>query len=209
VDFYNVKIKCDRRALIPRPETEILVEVVLEKLKKINNPIILDIGTGSGNIAVALAKNIIGAEVVGIDISEEALELAGENALANEVGDSAKFIAGDVFDAGFVENLGEFDCIAANPPYVAEYEKDKLQPEVVEFEPADALFSPGDPLRFFKTIIPFAPRILNRGGLLAFEVGLGQSDLVKELMSSVFADTQSREDLAGIERVVTGNKKNR
>jgi release factor glutamine methyltransferase len=200
VDFFNVRIKCDPRALIPRPETEILVETVLERLKGMRSPRILDLGTGSGNIAVALAKNISDAAVMGVDISEKALELAGENALANEVGDNV--------NKGFVENLGLFDCVVSNPPYVAEHEKDKLQPEVIEFEPAEALFSSGDPLRFFRAIIESAPRILNQDGLLAFEVGLGQSDLVKELMSTGFADIKSLNDLAGIERVVTGIIKN-
>lgn len=208
VDFYNVKIKCDPRALIPRPETEILIETVLERLKGMRSPRILDVGTGSGNIAVALAKNISDAAVMGVDISEKALELAGENALANEVGDSVNFATGDVLDKGFVENLGLFDCVVSNPPYVAEHEKDRLQPEVIEFEPAEALFSSGDPLRFFRAIIESAPRILNQEGLLALEVGLGQSELVKELMSTGFADIQSYDDLAGIERVVTGIVKN-
>lgn len=204
VDFYNVRIKCDRRALIPRPETEILVEIVLEKLKGAESPRILDIGTGSGNIAITLAKNIPHGSVTGIDISEDALELAEENAAENDVQDRIQFAKGDILNKDLVESLGLFDCVVANPPYVGEHEKDKLQPEVVEYEPAEALFSPGDPLRFFMAIIESAPMILDRKGLLAFETGLGQVDRVKAAMSGRFDEIHSYKDLAGIERVVTG-----
>lgn len=207
VDFYNVRIKCDPRALIPRPETEMLVEIVLDILKDIKSPRILDIGTGSGNIAIALAKNIDDATVLGLDISGKALELARENSKANEVEERVDFIAGDIFDRALIDKLDIVDCVVSNPPYVAEYEMDKLQPEVIEFEPAEALFCPGDPLKFFKAIIEFAPGILNRGGLLAFEVGLGQAEVVKGLMSTGFVDIRLHEDLAGINRIVTGNLK--
>lgn len=204
VEFYNVKIKCDRRALIPRPETEVLVEVVIEALKDFKSPKILDIGTGTGNIAIALAKNIPDSSVVGVDISEDALALAGENAAINNVQKKTGFIFGDVFDNRFIENLDKSDCVVSNPPYVSESEKDRLQPEVIKHEPRVALFSPEDPLRFFKVISGRAPGILRPGGLMAFEVGLGQAGIVKEIMSPLFIDVRLYKDLAGIDRVVTG-----
>jgi len=204
VEFYNVTIKCDRRALIPRPETETLVDIVLEKLRRFRSPRILDIGTGSGNIAIALANNIADGFIIGIDISEKALELAKENAAKNNVQSLTKFFMGDVLNKTFTDILDIFDCIVANPPYVAEFEKDKLQPEVIKCEPEMALISPGDPLKFFKAIIGIAPEILERRGLLAFEVGLGQAEMVKDMMSPRFTDLFSYKDLSGIERVVTG-----
>lgn len=204
VEFYNVKIKCDRRALIPRPETEVLVEIVLDKLKDFKSPKILDIGTGSGNIAIALAKNMDAGFVVGLDISEDALNLARENAVENNVQEHTIFLAGDILDRELIEDLDIFDCVVSNPPYVSESEIDILQPEVIEHEPRTALFSSGDPLSFFKVIIGIAPEILRPDGLMAFEVGLGQAEMVKDLMSSKFRDLHSYKDLAGIERVITG-----
>lgn len=204
VDFYNVSLECDPRALIPRPETEVLVEVVINELQKVESPIILDIGTGSGNIAVALAVNVAGAKITGLDISEAALELAGENAAGNNVADRIKFFSGDIFDPDIVDELETYDCVVSNPPYVAVDEKENLQPEVIEHEPAEALFSTEDPLKFFKVIINLGPRLLSRGGLLAFETGLGQFERVKEMMSQGYNNIQSFRDLAGIERVVTG-----
>ena len=209
VEFYNVRIKCDSRALIPRPETEILVDVVLKKIQGMKSPRILDIGTGSGNIAIALARNSINAYVVGVDISIDALNLALENAIANEVQDRISLIAGDILDEKFVANLGAFDCVVSNPPYVAEFEKEKLQPEVIEFEPEIALFSPGDPLRFFRAITEAAPRILKTSGLIAFEIGLGQASEIKRIMTLGFEKLAFLKDLSGIDRVITGNLKSR
>jgi release factor glutamine methyltransferase len=207
VEFYNVIIKCDQRALIPRPETEVLVDIVLGKLKNLKTPRILDIGTGSGNIAIAMAKNIADGFIVGIDISKGALDLARENAVENDVQKRTEFFAGDIFDRKFMEDLDVFDCIVSNPPYVAESERDGLQAEVIEYEPEMALISPGDPLRFFKTIIGIASGILKPRGLLAFEVGLGQAETVKDMMSPRFKDLQAYKDLSGIDRVVIGTVK--
>jgi len=129
-EFYNIRLKCDPRALIPRPETEILVDNVIEKLRNYQSPKILDIGSGSGNIAIALAMNIKDSSVIGVDISRDAIGLAVENAGLNGVRDRVRFIKGDILDDRFVQTLDLFDCVAANPPYVAEFEMDKLQPEV-------------------------------------------------------------------------------
>jgi len=203
-EFYNVFIKCDPRALIPRPETEILVETVIRKLKHLEFPSILDIGTGSGNIAIALAKNIDGAQSVGVDISEKALELARSNATLNGVSGRSRFVAGDISDVKFVESLGHFDCVVSNPPYVSEAQKDMLQPEVIEFEPKVALFSPGNPLRFFEIIVGATTHLLREKGVMAFEVGLGQAgDIKKMMLSAGFESVEISKDLAGRDRVIT------
>jgi release factor glutamine methyltransferase len=204
VEFYNIRLKCDRRALIPRPETEILVETVIERLKDKDSPKILDIGTGSGNIAISLAKNITDSKVTGIDISEEALELAEFNVALNDIRGRLNLLSGDIKDENFVKSLGRFDCVVSNPPYISEDEIDGLQPEVVEFEPRCALVSPGDPLGFFKVILESIPEILRPEGLLAFEVGLGQAQDVRDLMSGKFDMIELIKDLTGINRIVIG-----
>lgn len=204
IEFYNIKLQIDKRALIPRPETEILVETVIQKLQEIPSPAILDFGTGSGNIAIALAKNIARSNVTGIDISEEALELARSNAKMNLVEDRTHWMRGDIKDDIFIESLGLFDCVVSNPPYVTHMEKDSLQPEVIEHEPHIALFSGNDPLIFFKVIIGNSLYILKPGGLLAFEVGMGQAGYVSKLMKASFKEIDTVRDLTGIERVVTG-----
>ena len=204
IEFYNIKLKCDPRAMIPRPETEILVDTVIELLKDKNSPEILDIGAGSGNIAIALAKNIPDSRVTGIDISEEALGLAEFNVGLNDIRGRLDLLCGDIEDENFAKSLGRFDCAVSNPPYVSEDEIDRLQPEVVEFEPKIALISPEDPLGFFKTIVRFIDYILKPGGLLALEVGLGQAGDVKALMLNKHKKINIVRDLAGIDRVVTG-----
>ena len=204
VEFYNIRLQIDRRALIPRPETEILVETVIDKLRKVSSPAILDIGTGSGNIAIALAKNIAGSHVTGIDVSEDALELARANARLNSVENNTKWINGDIKSNLVWKSLGAFDCVVSNPPYVTFQERGELQPEVIEHEPEVALFSGDDPLTFFKVIIEYSLYILRHGGLLAFEVGMGQAENVCRLMNSEFIEIETSLDLGGIERVVTG-----
>lgn len=204
VEFYNIKLKCDPRAMIPRPETEILVDVVIKRLKDKDSPEILDIGTGCGDIAIALAKNIPDSRVTGLDISEKALQLADENARLNNIRNNVTFLAGNIHNQDFVRSIGMFDCVVSNPPYVSEGDKDKLQPEVVEFEPGIALFSPGDPLLFYKSILGSVSHIVKPGGLIAFEVGPGQADDVRSLMTEKFRRIKIVKDLVGIDRVVTG-----
>ena len=204
VEFYNIRLKCDPKAMIPRPETEILVETVIKQLEDKDSPMILDIGTGSGNIAIALAKNIGDSKVTGIDISERALKLARFNAELNNIRGRLNLLSGDIKDENFVKSLGRFDCVASNPPYVSEDEIERLQPEVVEFEPRSALISPGDPLGFFKAILESIPDILFPDGLLVFEVGLGQASDVADLMSGKFDGVELIKDLTGINRIVMG-----
>lgn len=206
-EFYNITIKCDPRALIPRPETEILVETVIDRLRGIESPAILDIGTGSGNIAITLAKNINGSEVTGIDISDDVLDLAHSNAELNGISDRIHFQNRDIEDRAFADGLGKYNCVVSNPPYVSEDQKGILQPEVTEFEPEIALFSPGDPLRFYKIIISRVDDLLPSDGLLAFEVGMGQAGEVRKLMElSKLVKIEIINDLAGIERIVIGYK---
>jgi release factor glutamine methyltransferase len=203
VEFYDVKLRCDPRALIPRPETEILVETVIGRLKDKGRQSILDIGTGSGNIAIALARNLPESRVTGVDISQAALDLASDNVELNGIQDSVELLAGDINDGNFVTSLGSFDCVVSNPPYVSEEEAADLQPEVVEFEPHVALFCPGGPLEFFRSILRLTRTILKTGGLLAVEMPLGRASELAEMFSVDFAEIEIIKDLAGIDRVLT------
>jgi release factor glutamine methyltransferase len=204
VEFYNIELKSDSRALIPRPETEILVETVLNKLSHTDPLKILDIGVGSGNISIALAKNIPKSNITGVDISQDALDLASENSILNDVGERVSFIRGDILDGAFIKTLVRFDCVVSNPPYVATRDRETLQPEVAKYEPPVAIFAGDDPLIFFKTIVNDIWYILNCGGLLAFEVGLGQAGDIQALMKPAFERITIIKDLAGLDRIVTG-----
>jgi len=204
VEFYNIELRCDQRALIPRPETEILVDTVLQKLSNFPAPKILDIGTGTGNIAIALAKNLPDSHITSVDISGDALDLAASNARLNGVERRINLIQGDILDSVFIRTFGLFDCVISNPPYVATADKETLQPEVAKYEPAMAIFTGDDPLIFYKTIVSNILYILNVQGLLAFEVGLGQAGMIQDLMKPAFDKIAVTKDLAGIERIVTG-----
>ena len=204
VEFHNVRLKCDRRALIPRPETEILVETVIERLCHREGARILDVGTGSGNIAVALAKVLPKAKIVALDISVKALQLAQEDIELNTLQDRIDLIWGDIESHDLAPRLGIFDCIVSNPPYITSAERSALPPEVSVYDPPIALFCGDDPLRFYSAIARSAPQLLRPGGLIAVEVGFDRHQTVAELMSTICGDVKVERDLTGIERVVSG-----
>ena len=203
-EFYGLPFKSDLRALIPRPETEILVDLVIKKLIADHNFKLLDIGTGSGIIAVVLARHIPGLKIVATDISPEALQLAAENARLNSVSQNIEFVKADFNDINEMRALGKFNCVVSNPPYVSVHEKSILDPEVYNFEPAIALFSGDDTLASYKAIIKTLPYILSDNGMFAFEMGSGQYLEILKLFDSNFADLDITKDLAGIERVISG-----
>ena len=204
-EFMGLKFKMDKRALIPRPETEILVEQALEQLKRmgIASPKILDLGTGSGCIAVSIAKNLNRPDVWASDISTEALRLAQENACFNNV--EIKFIKSDIFDALKFKNH-KFDLVISNPPYVSSGEFHSLAKEIF-FEPQLALKAGKDGLDFYRRIIPQAAHYLRDNGLLMFEVGLGQAYFVKEMLEKKgFEHLSLIRDYNNIERIVMAKK---
>lgn len=200
--FRSLELKVDRRALIPRPETEVLVGVVLDFVGGTRARII-DVGTGTGAIALSLAREAPQAVVVATDVSAEALALAAENASA--CGLSVEFRRGDLW-AGAEER---FDVAVSNPPYIAESERAGLQPEVRDWEPGGALFAGEDGLDVIRALVASAPARLNAGGLLALEVGSTQAAAVAELMraTSSFEDSRVIRDLSGRERIVTAVRK--
>jgi release factor glutamine methyltransferase len=205
--FRRLELAVDRRVLIPRPETELLVELALERRPRT----VLDVGTGSGAIALAVADELPGCEVTAVDTSAAALEVAGANAEGLGLTDRVRF-----FDGPAPE--GEFDLILANLPYVAESDWSALQPEVTQWEPREALLAGPDGLDAYRALFgghataaggvrPFSPSGLERTNAVAVEVGEGQAGAVAELMGEAgFGRAEVRRDLAGIERVVVGER---
>lgn len=200
-EFYGLNFKVNSSVLIPRPETEELVEWILLDIKKID-PHVLDIGTGSGCIAIALAKNLQYASVEGWDISEKALEIATENSKLNDV--SVQFSKVDVLKENSFQN--QYDIIVSNPPYIKESEKGIMEENVLSFEPHVALFVPNkEPLIFYDRIADIAKKQLKNGGMLYFEINQAKGDEVTQLLKTKgFVDVELKKDISGNERMVRG-----
>ncbi len=198
-EFMSLDFEVNPSTLIPRADTEILVETVIDLCKNIPNPSIFEVGTGSGCIAVSLAHYINGAKVATADISPKALETAKRNAAKNGV--NVEFIQKDIL-SGFPEFNAYPDIIVSNPPYIPSADILALDKKVKDFEPTSALDGGTDGLDFYRFIAQNAP--IKPGGYLALEVGIGQSSDVAELMATRFENIQIINDLAGIERVVVG-----
>ena len=201
-DFYDLKFSVNKNVLVPRQETEELVEWIIEETKT-EFPKILDIGTGSGCIAITLAKNISNSQVSAIDISKEALELSKENSINNST--HVDFSQFNILDQNQSLNK-KFDIIVSNPPYVTESEKLVMQENVLNYEPHLALFVSNDnPLLFYKAITLFALKHLNPNGKIYFEIneayGNDVADLLKE---NHFTDVVIKKDLNNKDRMVRG-----
>ena len=198
-DFHGLRLKVDRRALIPRPETELLVELLIREFA-VPPGRVLDLGTGTGAIALALARHFPVAAVEAVDISDDALALARDNAVANELEGRVRFSRSSWFDqlvAG-----GRFDLIVANPPYLSAGELAAAAPEVREFEPRAALVSAdGTGIGDLQAIIAGAPAFLAPGGRLALETGISQHETLRQAIKAAgFASIESRPDLTGRDR---------
>lgn len=199
-EFMSLNFRVDKSVLIPRGDTEILVETVLEEVKCFNRDDlkILDIGTGSGCIAISLAHYLPHSKVVAVDISCNALETARQNANHLGVADRVNFIYSDIY-----KNLPKsvFDIIVSNPPYIPTQDINILQTNVKNHEPLIALDGGEDGLSFYRTIIEGAPEYLADGGFIALEMGIGQVDQITDLLRCVFSYSYCVNDLQGIERV--------
>jgi release factor glutamine methyltransferase len=201
-EFFNCGIKVNGYTLIPRPETEELVSLIIKENRYFSGNI-LDIGTGSGCIAIALAVYMPGARVTGTDISPAALETARQNAAINKV--AVGFVLDNIFEATVT---GEFDIIVSNPPYVRESERRFMSDNVVRFEPQTALFVPDDdPLIFYREIIRFSDNNLLPGGKIYFEInealGKAASNL---LLEAEYRNIRVLKDLNNKDRILTGTK---
>ncbi len=204
-EFYGLEFEVSRDVLIPRPETELLVEKALELLKGVTGPLVCDVGTGSGCIAVALLHERADARGFALDISPAALAVAARNAKRHGVDERLRLLASDCFDALRSEEHGRlrFDLVASNPPYVAEADVEGLQREVREHEPRVALTPGGDGLSVVRRLVGEAPLHLKPGGHLLVEIGFGQHEQVAALVDpSVWTLLGIHRDLQGIPRAV-------
>ncbi|AMC12126.1 protein-(glutamine-N5) methyltransferase, release factor-specific [Lutibacter profundi] len=198
--FYGLTFKVSKNVLIPRPETEELVNWVLNDTKHIDNINILDIGTGSGCIAISIAKNIPNTKVYALDISSKALKIAKENAKLNNV--NIEFIEADILN--FTKPNKKFDIIISNPPYVRELEKEQMQKNVLANEPHLALFVKNEnPLLFYNKIADFAVANLKQNGSIYFEINqyLGK-ETVSLLKSKEFKNIKLKKDIFGVHRML-------
>jgi release factor glutamine methyltransferase len=204
-EFYSLEFEVTPSVLIPRPETESLVAAALEFAAQHPSARVLDIGTGSGAIAISIAANAPRALVVAADIEQDALAVAGRNVARHHAEDRVELRLADIFeplDSGVA--LGNFDLIVSNPPYVEVSAIDSLAPEVRDFEPPAALFTGAGALECYMRIAAGACEHLNRGGALMVEVGAGQAEAVGALFREAGLHlTGVINDLAGIARVVT------
>ncbi|MFP4456548.1 MAG: peptide chain release factor N(5)-glutamine methyltransferase [Clostridia bacterium] len=201
-EFYGLNFYVNEYVLIPRPETELLVELLVRNLKN-KDVNILDIGTGSGAIAIALAKNLERSKIIAIDISKEALEVAKRNAKENKVDRGIEFIRSDLFS-----NLGKtkFNCIVSNPPYISKEEM-KILPKNVANEPKEALYGGEDGLFFYKEIVNKGYNFLQDKGILAFEIGSNQGKQVEEIMAQKgFRNIDVIKDYNNLDRIIMGYK---
>jgi release factor glutamine methyltransferase len=206
VEFYGLEFEVNPSVLIPRPETELLVESVIESFKDNERINILEIGSGSGNISVALAKNIPACSVVGLDISEEALETSRRNAKLNQVEKQVMFINKNVLK-GMEIGENKFDAVVSNPPYISAEDFINLDPELRLYEPRYALTDESDGLSFYRKISFLSKSLLKDGGKLFFEIGAGQSTAIKQiLVDNNFKNISIKKDYSDIERIITGDK---
>ncbi len=203
-EFCGLELAVTPDVLVPRPETELLVEATLQAVLDIGRPRVLDAGTGSGCIAVSLAWSRSDATVYALDISAPALAVAQANAIRHGVCDRIKFVQADLLTAFSVSPDGVFDVIVSNPPYIPTRALDSLQPEVAWYEPRVALAAGTDGLDYHRRLLNGAPELLKEGGHLILELGDGQSDPVVRLaqQTGAFFSLECRKDAAGIDRAL-------
>ena len=204
-EFWGLDFVVTPAVLIPRPETEHLVETVLELARGIARPKLVDVGTGSGCVALALAHELKSAAVYAVDVSADALEIAGANAARLRLDGRVHFTQSNVLEA--LAGVHDFDFVVSNPPYVGFGEADKVQKSVRDFEPRVAVFAGEQGLDVIRPLIEQAHRALKPGGWLAVEIGYSMRDAVVNLLSpTMWEDVRVVPDLQGIPRVVAARK---
>jgi release factor glutamine methyltransferase len=207
--FYGNRFMVDERVLIPRPETELVIEHALERFIPCSSNdsdtlSILDIGTGSGCIAITIALRLPGARVTAADVSADALEVATANARALGVADRIRFVRADVLAPSFAEVVGSpFDLVISNPPYIPETEWCGLQDEVCRYEPKLALVAP-DGFEFYRSIADMGSTLVRQGGVLCFELHADAAAGVRRLVEPAFADIEVMKDYSGLDRALSG-----
>lgn len=194
-NFYGLDLLVDKRALIPRYETEILVDLIINDNS--NNKKILDIGTGSGAISLALSKNLKDSKIIGVDISKNAIDLANENKIKLNI-NNVEFKESDIFS-----NIEEkFDIIVSNPPYINKEDFEKLDKKLY-YEPQNALYGGEDGLYFYKKIIKNAKNFLNKNGKIYLEIGYNQKDSISNLLEEYgYKQIKSYKDFNDFDRII-------
>jgi release factor glutamine methyltransferase len=204
--FRHLTLRVTSDVLVPRPETEWVAEEAIAAVRNLHKPAVLDIGTGSGAIAISVASEVPQAEVVATDISRHAVSLAMENAERYSVEGRIRFIVSDYFKSlpAYLEE--HFNVVVSNPPYIASHEIPGLEPEVKDHEPRIALSPGSDPLAPHKIIADGAPRFLKPGGLLVLEIGSASGQAARDAMDAtgLYKDVELMLDLAGRDRVIKG-----
>ncbi len=205
-EFMGLDFYVKEGVLIPRPDTETLVEELIDICKSKENLHILDIGTGSGAITISLAKYLPTSMVKSLDISDIPLEVGKQNAITNGVSERIEFIKSDLFNS--IENTDmKFDVIVSNPPYIPKCDIDTLHTQVKDYEPYNALEGGEDGLDFYRKITAQSKKYIKENGILAYEVGHDQAKDVAEIMvNNGYTNIYTKKDLQGIDRVVIGYK---
>jgi len=208
-EFRSLTFSLTHDVLIPRPETEMLCDEVLKAcsllLERKDHLRILELGTGSGILAVSIAKDVGSCTILATDISTDKIAVARENARFHKVDSAITFLVGDLFHAISTRKENDkFDCIVFNPPYLSEDDWKHAQPEIKDYEPIDSLWGGHDGLAFYRSLIPGVDILLQRGGYVLLEIGSGQAESVRALLRTkkVYRAVHVVKDLAGIERVV-------
>jgi release factor glutamine methyltransferase len=206
-EFWSFSLEVNKDVLIPRPDTEVIIEETLSVCEKqaLDKPRILDIGTGSGAIALAFAKELPRARIVATDISPAALTIAKKNTRNLGLAKHIEFLHGDLFEP--VEGI--FDIIVSNPPYIADQEYQKLPPGVKDYEPKEALWAGQTGVEFYEKLIYQSKNHLNKNGWLLLEIGAKQEASVRKIMENCeyYENIDIRKDYAGLPRVIKGRKK--
>lgn len=203
-EFYGYRFLVDKSVLIPRPETEILVETIINKYNGFEKLNVLDIGTGSGNIAICLKKNLKIENLDAVDLSDDALNIAKQNAALNDA-NGINFFQQNIFN-GFIPKY-DYDLIVSNPPYISSEDYINLQNEILHFEPKEALTDNFDGLEYYRHIINFSAQHLKKSGNLFFEIGKDQSIAIKKMMMDIdFINIEIVKDYQQIDRVIVGEK---
>ncbi|MGA7460775.1 MAG: peptide chain release factor N(5)-glutamine methyltransferase [Candidatus Korobacteraceae bacterium] len=205
-EFWGLDFIVSPAVLIPRPETEHLVETVLELARDVAYPKLVDVGTGSGCIALALAHELKGGEVYAVDVSPEALEIAHANAVRLQLDRRVQFLQSNVLEG--LAKTSDFNFVVSNPPYVGFDEADKVQKSVRDFEPRIAVFAGEHGLDVIGSLVQQALQVLKPAGWLAMEIGYSMRDAVLNLLSpTMWEDVRVVPDLQGIPRVVAGRRR--
>jgi release factor glutamine methyltransferase len=210
-EFYAIDLEVAPEVLIPRPETEALVSAALAELEERPYARVLDMGTGSGAIAIAIAANAPDSRIVGTDFSDDALEIAAKNAMRLGFGARIEFIPADCWDAaanGEARDLGRFDLVVSNPPYIRNADIDRLAAEIRRYEPRIALAGGDDGLDFYQRIAAGLERHLAPAGALIVEIGQGQATAVSAILGAAgLGEIATINDLAGVTRLVSARRR--